>query len=624
MYQYIREPSQVERIVPRLLEEPLLGYDLETTGLDPHVDKVILASISTPKETFLIDTRDVRCLLALGPVIEKEEIKKLGVHLQFDYVMTKGTAGIDLEGAVDLFLGEKLLGAGIQWDGFGLEDITLKYINKQRDKTLQKSFINHTGDFSKEQLDYAAEDTADLFPIAEAMKKKIMEEGLGKVWGIENRALPAFSDIYYYGLKIDQTAWHKIMDDYSLKLKEAEKNLAMFYEPFFDRDLFGELHINFASQPTILYGLQRMGIQVDGRLIQDTNDGTRRKIADKPVIKALDAYREAQKALGTYGQPYLDAIHPVTGRIHPKINQLGTDTGRPTCPKPNVLNIPQEKYFRNAFITDDGRLISTVDFSGAELRIIADQSGDPLMVAGFNSGVDFHCYVAAMLFNREKVDKKDPIRTPVKNLNFGLAYGMGPQKLYDKLNGMGHKISLEECKDLFRKYKSTFTVAIAWLDKNRRAARRDLVIANIAGRKRRWHAPNYHKVLGQIKAEVLKKSKKLELSEEQIDQCYKIAEDKIQGQWAAIEREGGNHPVQSTNVEWTKESMYEIRKKCKERKYDARFYNSVYDETVLDIAKRDAEEVHELQKKIMIECGQRYCKRVPVEVEGHLEPYWTK
>jgi DNA polymerase I-like protein with 3'-5' exonuclease and polymerase domains len=624
MFTYLKEPSAVERILPRLLEEPLTAYDTETTGLDHHVDKVILASISTPKETFVIDTRDVRNLKVLKPYLEKEDNKKLGHHLQFDYVMTKGTADIELEGSVDTYLGERLLGAGVQWDGFSLEDITLKYIQKQRDKTLQTSFVGHKGEFSQEQLQYAAEDTADLFPVAEAMKDKIMAEGLGKVWGIENRALAAFADIYYYGLKIDQVAWHKIMDDYSLKLKDAEKNLSMFYEPFFDRDLFGELHINFASQPTILYGLQRMGIQVEGRLIQDTNDMTRKKISDKPVIKALDAYREAQKALGTYGQPYLDAIHPVTGRIHPKINQLGTDTGRPTCPKPNVLNIPQEQYFRHAFVTDEGRLISTVDFSGAELRIIADQSGDPLMVAGFNSGVDFHCYVAAMLFNRDKVDKKDPIRTPVKNLNFGLAYGMGPQKLYDKLNGMGHKISLDECKDLFRKYKSTFTVAIAWLERNRRAALRDLAIANILGRKRRWLAPNYYKVLGQVKAEVLKKAKKLELTEEQIEQCQKIAEDKIQGQRAAIEREGGNHPVQSTNVEWTKEAMYEIRKECKKKSYDARFYNSVYDETVLDIAEKDAQEVHELQKKIMIQCGQKYCKRVPVEVEGHLEPYWTK
>jgi len=624
MYEYIKEPSKVEELVKRLLAEPYIAYDLETTGTDPHVDKVILASVSTRTHTYLIDCRDHRCLLALAPVLTKEDVVKIGFYLFFDYSMTKGSGGFDVEGICDLHLAEKLLGAGVQWDGFSLEAVTLKYLNKERDKSLQKSFIGHRGDFSREQLDYAAEDTADLIPLAKAMTERIREEGLAKAWQIENRAVPAFADIYFYGQKIDQVAWHKIMDTYSEKLREAERNLAQFYEPFFDRDLFGELHINFASQPTILYGLQRMGIQVDGKLIQDTNDMTRKKIKDMPVIKALDAFREAQKALGTYGQPYLDAIHANTGRLHPRLDQLGTDTGRPTCPKPNVLNVPREEFFRHAFITDEGRLISTVDFSGAELRIIADQSGDPLMIKGFNSGVDFHCFVAAMLFNKEKVEKKDPIRTPTKELNFGLAYGMGPPKLYDKLNGNGHKISLEECKDLFRKYKITFATAIAWLEQNRRAARRDLVATNVVGRKRRWTAPNYHKVVAQLKAELLKKTKRMELRDDEIDRCHELAEEKVQGQWAAIEREGGNYPVQSTNVEWTKESMYEIRKECKKRNYDARFYNSVYDETVLDVAKNDAVEVHELQKKIMVECGQRYCKNVPVEVEGHLEPYWTK
>ena len=419
MFTYIRDPGAVERLVQKLLLEPFVAFDEETTGLDPHVDKVILVSISTPTHTWLIDTRDVRCLLALRPLLEKEEIKKLGFNLHFDYCMTKGTANFDCEGLVDIYLGERLTVVGVQWDGFSLAAVTKKYLDKERDKSLQKSFINHVGEFSQEQLKYAAEDTADLIPLGKCMKEKIESEGLTKVWGIENRSLPAWADIFFYGQKIDVPAWKKIMEIQSEKIREAEKSLADFYKPFFDPDLFGETHINFASQPTVIYGLQKMGIKVEGKLIQDTNDTTRKKVKDLPVIQALNNYREAQKALGTYGQPYLDAIHHVTGRIHPKLDQLGTETGRPVSPKPNVLNIPRKEYFRHAFVTDEGRLISTVDFSGAELRILADQSKDPLMLKGFNAGVDFHCYVAAMLFNRDSVEKKDPIRTPTKELNFG-------------------------------------------------------------------------------------------------------------------------------------------------------------------------------------------------------------
>jgi DNA polymerase-1 len=624
MYLYLRTPSEVERLAKQLLVEPEIAFDTETTGLDPHTDKVVLVSISTREKTYLIDTQDVRCLLALKEPLEREDIAKIGVYLFFDYSMVKGTCGIEVEGLKCLHLGEKLLGAGVQWDGFSLEAITKKYLGKERDKSLQKSFIGHKGEFTLDQLQYAAEDTSDLFPLHDAMNKEIIAQGITKAWEIENNVIPAFADIYFHGLKIDEPAWRKIMDDNYKKMKEAESNLGTFFEPFFDRDLFGNLDINYASQPTILYGLQRMGIKVDGAKISDTNDATRKKIGHLPVIKALDYYREAQKALGTYGQPYLDAIHPTTGRIHPRIDQLGTDTGRPTCPKPNILNVPREKRFRHAFVTDFGRLISTVDFSGAELRILADRSGDPLMVEGFNRGVDFHCYVASMLFNRE-VLKDDPIRTPTKTLNFGLAYGMGPAKLYAKLNAEGHKVTLEECQELFRRYKETFKVAIKYLDANKKLGRKNLEMINVIGRKRRWTAPNFYKAQAAVKLEFLgKKNLNKDLSIQEETKINQLAHEKVKMQWAAIERESANFDIQSTNVEWTKVSMAEMRREFKRRNYDVRFYNSVYDETVLDAAKKDAQEVHELQKKIMIECGQRYCSRVPVTVEGHLVPYWTK
>ena len=96
-------------------------------------------------------------------------------------------------------------------------------------------------------------------------------------------------------------------------------------------------------------------------------------------------YRSAKKLLENYGQTFLDAINPETGRIHPEVWQIGTGTGRVAAKsgvrgKTNTLNIPRLKAFRHAFGTDIDRMISTVDFGGAELRIMADKSGDPLMV----------------------------------------------------------------------------------------------------------------------------------------------------------------------------------------------------------------------------------------------------
>lgn len=624
-FDYIRDPAEAERLISGFREEKSLAFDQETTGLDPHVDKVVLAQLSSRTKTALFDCRDPRMLQVLRPVLEDENIAKLGVNLAFDYMAAKGSGGFDTEGNWDLMFAEQLMTRGLQKDGFGLEDITLKYLKKQRDKSLQKSFIGHKGEFSQAQLEYAAEDTADLHPLFDEMRKPLEREGLQKVWGIENRALPAFADIQFYGNKIDVPAWQKIMADNQVIFDRQTLALDKHFEQVYTRDLFGHLDVNYKSQPQILYGLQMLGIEVDGETIKDTSKDTQKKVMHLPVIIELEKYRKAKRALEAYGQNFIDLIHPITGRIHPRIFQIGTDTSRPAgAGGYNPFSIPREKRYRHAFITDSGRLILTVDYSGAELRIVADMSNDPLTVAGFIAGVDFHCYVAAMLFGRDKVEKDDPIRQPTKELNLGLSYGMGPHKLYAKLVGNGVKITLDECFDLFKKYKEKFKVTMSWLEAQRRIASSEYVMTNYAGRKRWWRKPNESWVRKQVWAEALKKAKGRPLSPREEDALVLETQDKLKGQKASIEREGGNFLPQSGNVEWTKGAMYTIRKECKRRGYDARMYNSVYDEIVLDCAEKDAPEVFELQKKLMIEEGQKYMKRVPVGVEGHMMKCWTK
>jgi len=419
-YKYTSNPSEVEEIAKQLRLEKSIAVDTETTGLHPHDNQVILLSLSSRKNTYLIDTRDKRCLLACKDLLADEAIAKLGFNLLFDYSMIKGTAGIDLEGCWDLFLGEIALTNGIQFDGRSLAAVTKKYIKKERDKTLQKSFIGHVGEFTTEQLAYAAEDTADLFLIGDEMKKKIIQENLLATWRTENNAIPAYGDMYVYGQKLDTSAWTDLMHTQQGKLLEAKKELDTFFEPVYGQDLFGGTAVNYGSHSQVLYGLQWMGVEIDGAEIESTGKEVQKKIMHLPVIMALNKYRAAETAISRYGQKWLDAINKKTGRIHLQNNQWGTETGRGSGKGGlNDRNIPRDKRYRQCFTTDSDRLISTVDYSGAELRILAELSGDELMIKGFNSGVDFHCFVAAMLFNREKVEKKDPIRQPTKTINFG-------------------------------------------------------------------------------------------------------------------------------------------------------------------------------------------------------------
>ncbi len=472
-YEYIRDPGAAAQLALKLSQERVLGLDLETTGLDAHSDKVVLLSLTSKKGTYLVDTQDVRCLTPFKNIIENEEISKVGFNLAFDHRLLHGYANIEMEGCKDLMLAEQCLEAGVQWDGFSLAAVTKKYLGKERDKTLQKSFIGHKGEFTPEQLLYAAEDTADLFPLGSAMQKKLIESNLTQVWAIENNSLPAWADIQFYGQK-------------TLQAKSA---LDQYFKPFFDADLWGNVEVNYNSQQNILYGLKKMGVMVEGKLIENTNKETQKKIMNLSVIQALQKHREAVKAYGTYGQTYIDAIHPKTGRIHPGWNQYGTDTGRPAGRGGlTVLTIPRDKRFRNAFITDSDRLLSTVDYAAAEVRIMADQSGDPFLIEGFNTpGSDVHCYVASLVFGCEVTKKNEnaKLRQPAKAINFGFAYGMRPGRLFNALKGEGYKTTYEECEKIFSIYKSTFKVAVKWLETCQRHARENLSMTNIAGRRRR-------------------------------------------------------------------------------------------------------------------------------------------
>lgn len=637
-FTYVKDSAGCYEALNHLMKQKAVGFDLETTGLDPHKDKATLAGFASDEKTFVVDTRNPEHLKIFAPLLESEEIYKVDHGGTFEYKMTKGTSGIDTENHFCTFLGEKALTAGQQFDGFSLEAVTKKYLGIERDKDLQKSFIGHTGDFSQEQLQYNADDAFYQLPLARAMQKRAQEDGVLKVWKIENGALPAFGDIEFYGQKIDVPAWQNVMAMNKENERKAKIDLDKWFLPIVGTDLFGAMGIdggegtggaaiNYNSVPAVLHALQMMGIKVDEETIANTSKKSMNKVKDHGAIRALMDYRSAVKLYGTYGQTYLNAINPGTGRVHFYVKQYGTDTGRPACGGGlNCLNIPRLKHYRQAFGTDPGRFISTVDYSAAELRILADLSGDKLMIDGFNSGVDFHCYVASMLFSKEVTKKNENahLRDPTKTLNFGIAYGMSPFSLYEKLvYELGQKVTLDDCKDLFNRYNRTFKTAVDWLKSQQKLASTEFEMHNINGRKRAWFRPNQHAIRETIVKE-LTRNGKIKLTPSMEDQIPSLLEDKVKAHTAAIQREGANFKIQSVNADFAKKSMAEIRKAFKKRGYDSRMYNMVYDEIVMDSKDSCAQAAHELQKKIMIEEANKMLSKVPMLVEGHLESCWTK
>jgi len=133
----------------------------------------------------------------------------------------------------------------------------------------------------------------------------------------------------------------------------------------------------------------------------------RNDVKDPAVVEMVDRilrYRKAQDRLGDNVTTYAQARDPGDGRIRGGFFWPGTVSGRPSCKAPNRLNVPREGV-RQIFEAPPGYAFLECDLSQAELRIMAQLSGDPVLIDGFKNGTDFHRRMGGRVYG--KLDRLD-------------------------------------------------------------------------------------------------------------------------------------------------------------------------------------------------------------------------
>lgn len=433
-YKYISQQNEVDGLLPILMQQPTWALDTETTGLNPNVDKVILLQIGTEHIQYVLDTRKVH-IEPLRPFLESRRHRKVCHNGKFDYKMIKGNFGIDTELIRDTYFADKIINNGRKLRGFGLDDLVKDYLEtvlpKDQRSTFGQGFVPKE-DFTRDQIAYAAADVMHLIPLLDKEVKILHADKLTDTWILECNALPCFADMEFSGMYLDKAGWQNLIDLHTTEAKRIENDLNEIAASVVQRDLFGEVHINWSSPEQVVKVLRNLRVKVKTwdrakkefveSLISKSDDKSLKRAKDLPVIRMLKAYRGHTIRVTTFGQPYLDAVCPITGRLHPDIEQLGTETGRPANRAKkgsvNLLNVPRDKAYRTCFRGAEEEVVETDDYSGCELRIWAELSEDPYLTEAFQKGIDVHCYVASMLFGQE-VKKDNPLRTPAKTLNFG-------------------------------------------------------------------------------------------------------------------------------------------------------------------------------------------------------------
>ena len=201
---------------------------------------------------------------------------------------------------------------------------------------------------------------------------------------------------------------------------------------------------------------------------------------EHPIVADILEFRMYEKLRSTYLEP-LPQLAGKDGRIHTTFNQLATATGRLSSSNPNLQNIPIRGVLgprmRSCFVAAPGNMLLAADYSQIELRVLAHMSGDQTLQDAFAAGDDIHARTAKILFEKAEVSPDE--RRKAKTINFGLLYGMGPQKLGRELG-----ISLKEAKEFIAVYFSKLSRVREFYEEIEAGAKSLGFVTTLAGRRR--------------------------------------------------------------------------------------------------------------------------------------------
>lgn len=214
------------------------------------------------------------------------------------------------------------------------------------------------------------------------------------------------------------------------------------------------------------------------------------------LFTLVQEYRKWGKIKSTYIDGYLKYVNSVTGRIHPEIFALSTDTGRMNCRKPNAQNMPRKTNdpvgVRNFIQAPEGQIVLSLDFSQIELRVGAFYCRDEVMLKTYRENGDIHAATTAVIFGVSDEEAKNKHaegykerRTIAKNVNFGTFYGLFPRGLQKTLKfKAGVEKSLAECETIIANLKAGYRRLSAWQEETKAQAARRMYSETWLGRRR--------------------------------------------------------------------------------------------------------------------------------------------
>jgi DNA polymerase-1 len=369
-----------------------------------------------------------------------------------------------------------------------LESAAASYFGLALDKTLQVSDWGATH-LSLAQVTYAAEDAVVTWHLAETVLPLLGERRAA--YDIQVGAIPAVVRMQLRGILLDATAHAALVTALEVERARLSEVYAATCEKAEHPNLRG-VPDNAQAIEALLAGL--LAVQEkqawprtpkSGKLSTRRSDLKAGAVAH-PLLQILVDIGRIEKQLSTYGARLAARISPVTGRIHAAYRIAGAISGRSTCSKPNMQNIPDEQpveglpSFRTLFVAQTGYVFVAADWSSMEMRAAAHVSGDAAMTQAFERG-DLHTLTAKTMLRLNDPDswlsmpeaERKRHRKHAKPVNFGRLYGQGARGLVTSAREQyGLILDLDTAKAWVRAFEETYPDFTRWCRTSSRACER--------------------------------------------------------------------------------------------------------------------------------------------------------
>jgi len=394
---------------------PVLGADLETTGLHVKRDKIRLAQFGDASHGWAFPYRDWRGVVA--EVFREYEGKFVWHHAKYD-------AGMLAED-----------GIAIPWDRTH-DTLPMCFLDNslgpKKLKTAAKLHVDPAAAMGEKELKaamsknkwtwatvpltrdfplywaYGALDPVLTVGVADVLWPRI--QPYREAYDLEMACSRILTDMERRGARIDVDYCARQRQDLSWQLDTLREKLAP---------------LNPLANEQVIAAFQAQGVELkkrtkDGRLSVD--EEVLLKIGSPLAMDVLEA-RRLQRLISAYFDNFLEQREGDI--LHPHINQLEARTGRMSVTEPALQQVPKNSLVRDAFIPREGNRLILCDYDNEEVRLMAHYSPDPGMTLAFAEGRDLHMETAIACYGPQEGPKH---RSKGKRGMFSKAYGAGIAK----------------------------------------------------------------------------------------------------------------------------------------------------------------------------------------------------